>query len=70
MRDRIIRINWNDPIPFELALHSELVKTQGLYYITRKFGVKETSLYLGIARHHNTIKHRLESHRDKWLYLY
>ena len=70
MRDKIIRIYWNDPILFDEALQSELTKTQGLYYITRKFGTKETSLYLGIARYHNTIKNRLESHRDKWLYEY
>lgn len=70
MRDKIIRIYWYDPIPFDEALQSDLTKTQGLYYITRKFGTKETSLYLGIARYNNTIKHRLESHRDKWLYEY
>ena len=70
MRDKIIRIHWNPPIPFEDALKSELTNTQGLYYITRIFGAKETSLYLGIARYHNTIRHRLESHRDKWLHQY
>jgi len=67
MRDKIIRIYWHDPIPFEAALKSDLAKGQGLYYITRIFGEKETSLYLGIARYHNTIKHRLEAHRDNWL---
>lgn len=70
MRDKLIRIYWNNPIPFDEALKSELTKTQGLYYITRKFGAKETSLYLGISRYNNTIRHRLESHRDKWLYEY
>ena len=70
MRDRIIRIYWHNPISFDEALKSELTRAQGLYYITRKFGAKETSLYLGIARYNNTIKHRLESHRDKWLYEY
>ena len=70
MRDKIIRIHWHPPIPFEEALKSNLTNDQGLYYITRVFGEKETSLYLGIARYHNTIKHRLESHRDKWLFAY
>lgn len=70
MRDKIIRIHWHSPILFEEALKSDLANDQGLYYITRVFGEKETSLYLGIARYHNTIKHRLESHRDKWLYTY
>ena len=67
MRDKIIRIHWHPPMLFEDALKSVLTNAQGLYYITRKFGSKETSLYLGIARYHNTIKHRLESHRDRWL---
>ncbi len=67
MRDKIIRINWSKAIPIEEAIASDLSKTQGLYYITRIFGKKETSLYLGIARKNNTIKHRLEGHRDWWL---
>lgn len=67
MRDKIIRINWSEPLTLEGAIQSESSKTQGLYYITRVFGEKETSLYLGIARKKNTIKHRLEGHRDWWL---
>jgi|GEM_PF-831876 len=70
MRDKIIRINWSSPLLLEDAIKSESAKTQGLYYITRIFGKKETSLYLGIATKSNTIKHRLEGHRDNWLYLY
>lgn len=70
MRDKIIRINWSGPYSLEDAIHNELSKTQGLYYITRVFGEKETSVYLGIARKTNTIKHRLEGHRDWWLPLY
>ena len=67
MRDKIIRINWSKALPLEDAITSKLSKAQGLYYITRVFGTKETSLYLGIARKNNTIKHRLEGHRDWWL---
>ena len=67
MRDKIIRISWSEALPLEGAIKSELSKTQGLYYITRIFGKKETSLYLGIATKNNTIKHRLEGHRDWWL---
>lgn len=67
MRDKIIRISWSEALPLEDAITSELAKIQGLYYITRVFGKKETSLYLGIARKSNTIKHRLEGHRDWWL---
>ena len=67
MRDKIIRISWSKALPLEEAITSGLSKTRGLYYITRVFGKKETSLYLGIARKNNTIKHRLEGHRDWWL---
>ena len=70
MRDRIIRIHWSDPIQFDDAIKSDATKIQGLYYITRVFGNKETSLYVGIATKNNTIKHRLEWHRDSWLYEY
>lgn len=70
MRDRIIRIHWNEPIPLDEALKSDVTKEQGLYYITRVFGEKETSLYLGIARRHNAIRNRLRDHRDHWLSTY
>lgn len=70
MRDKIIRICWSDPLPLDEAIPDELAKTQGLYYITRVFGAKETSLYLGIATRGNTVSNRLRSHRDKWLPAY
>lgn len=70
MKDKIIRINWSDPLPFNEAINSELSKTQGLYYITRVFGSKETSLYLGIATKNNTIHNRLKGHNERWLYMY
>ncbi len=70
MRDKIIRINWNKALSLEDAISSELSNTQGLYYISRVFGKKETSLYLGIATQHNTIRNRLKSHKDNWLNLY
>ena len=49
------------------AINNDLAQNQGLYYITRVFGVKETSLYLGIATKNNNIQHRLQGHRDWWL---
>jgi len=70
MRDKIIRINWHDAIGLEEAIQSELSNTQGLYYITRVFGSKETSLYLGIATGGNTIRNRLSDHKKHWLNLY
>ncbi|MBE6031223.1 MAG: hypothetical protein E7225_06470 [Clostridiales bacterium] len=70
MRDKIIRINWNKACLLDEAIASELSNTQGLYYISRVFGNKETSLYLGIATKNNTIRHRLIGHRDSWLRRY
>ena len=46
MRDKIIRINWNNALEIDDAINSELANSQGLYYISRVFGEKETSLYL------------------------
>lgn len=70
MRDKIIRINWNTALPLEEAIASDLSNTQGLYYISKVFGNKETSLYLGIATQHNTIRSRLKSHKKHWVTLY
>ncbi len=70
MRDKIIIINWRKALPLEQAISSDLSNTQGLYYISRVFGNKETSLYLGIATQHNTIRNRLKDHSEHWLNLY
>lgn len=70
MRDKIIRIYWNEAMLLEDAIESDIANSQGLYYITRVFGNKETSLYLGIATKNNTIAHRLKSHKENWLHLY
>lgn len=70
MRDKIIRIHWNQAMLLEDAIASDMANTQGLYYITRVFGSKETSLYLGIATKNNTISHRLRGHKSNWLHLY
>lgn len=70
MRDKIIRISWHKALPIEEVIASDLSNTQGLYYISRVFGNKETSLYLGIATQRNTIRNRLKSHSEHWLNLY
>ena len=46
---------------------SEKSNSKGLYYISRVFGSKETTLYLGIATKNNTIRHRLKGHKSWWL---
>ena len=70
MKDKIIRIYWHKPLELSEAMSNDLSKIQGLYYITRMFGDKETSLYLGIARYENTIRHRLRGHDNTWLSSY
>lgn len=70
MRDKIIRINWSEPLELNELLVSPTAEIQGLYYITREFGSNETSLYLGIATGNNTIKKRIRNHKKEWLYKY
>lgn len=70
MRDKIIRIMWSKPLPINNAIVSDISITTGLYYITRVFGDNETSLYIGKATGGNTIRNRLKSHLDDWLYSY
>ena len=70
MKDKILRIQWSEPIELNELLESDIAELQGLYYITRIFGTKETSLYLGIATGNNTVKNRLRSHKKEWLYQY
>ncbi|MGN0576773.1 MAG: hypothetical protein ACI4J2_12185 [Ruminococcus sp.] len=70
MRDKIIRINWNKALELNEAIESDLSKTQGLYYLSRVFSNKETSLYLGIATEHNTIRNRLMGHKRTWFKFY
>lgn len=68
MRDKIIRIEWSDPLLIEDAISSPLSLQAGLYYITRLFGTKETSLYIGKAT--ETIRQRLKSHNKNWVHDY
>lgn len=70
MRDKIIRIKWSQALLLDDAISDELSNQQGLYYITRVFGNKETSLYVGIATENNTIRKRLKTHKKHWLSLY
>ena len=65
MKDKILRIQWSEPIELNELLERDIAELQGLYYITRIFGTKETSLYLGIATGNNTVKNRLRSHKKE-----
>ncbi len=70
MRDKIIRIYWNDALPLDDAIESNLSKTQGLYYITHILKNKERGLYIGVAKNTNTIRNRLRDHKNHWLNSY
>ena len=56
MRDKIIRIHWSKALELDEAINNVASDTQGLYYISRMFGKKETTLYLGIATKNNREK--------------
>ena len=60
-------IKWENALTIDEAIESEKSDATGLYYISRVFGNKETTLYLGIATKHNTIRHRLKGHQSWWL---
>lgn len=68
MRDRMIRIHWAEPMRIEDAIASPLSKNRGLYYITRMFGTRETSLYIGKAT--RTIRERIREHNQEWVQEY
>ena len=50
VRDKIIRINWSEPMQIDEAIELEDSLQSGLYYITRILHGKETSLYIGKSR--------------------
>jgi len=60
-----ITIKWSYPKKFDMVLNSEMADHIGIYYISRKFGDKETLLYIGktIA----SFESRLSDHKKKWL---
>lgn len=68
MRDRIIRIEWSSPLLMEDAIPSSLALGPGLYYITRLFGKKETSLYIGKAT--RSIREPICVHDRQWAHDY
>lgn len=67
MRDKVIRIQWEAPINIKDAILNPVTSGKGLYYITRLYGNKETSLYFGQSA--TSIRSRLISHLY-WTNLY
>jgi len=69
-RQRKTEITWSYPRTLESALNSEIcLSGWGIYYISRKFGDKETLLYVGLTFDQTFIK-RIAQHRKNWLHLY
>jgi len=67
MRIKTVKINWTYPVLYENIFSSIKVSEKGIYYLSRKFGDKETLLYIGKTS--NSFYNRLYSHKD-WLNLY
>ncbi len=60
VRYRNITIKWDYPIEFSSILRKETMNGIGLYYISRKFGSKESMLYIGKTTY--SFYSRLDSH--------
>lgn len=59
-RYRNITIKWDYPIEFSSILQKETMNDIGLYYISRKFGNKESMLYIGKTTY--SFYSRLDTH--------
>ena len=55
-----IKIEWSYPVEFSAILKTEAMNDIGIYYISRKFGEKESILYIGKATYNFST--RLECH--------
>ncbi len=65
-----IELKWSYPKTFESVIDTEVAHCgYGIYYISRKFGQKETLLYIGITYSQN-FRARLNSHAWKWFSKY
>lgn len=60
-----ITIQWSYPKEIESILMDESMNEIGLYYITRKFGNKESNLYIGKTTY--SFFSRINCHRCDWL---
>lgn len=67
-RYRRITIEWSYPIEISSILQKDCMNDIGIYYISRKFGDKESILYIGKTT--NNFWSRLNSHKEDWLDTY
>lgn len=63
-----ITIEWSYPIEINRILEKECMNDIGIYYISRKFGEKQSILYIGKTTY--SFWSRLESHKEEWLDYY
>jgi hypothetical protein len=67
VRIKSIEINWSYPVIYENVFSSNKISEKGIYYISRKFGNKETLLYIGKTS--NSFYCRLTNH-ESWVSQY
>lgn len=67
-RMKNVTINWSYPRLLANMWYDEQMNNIGLYYISRKFGTKETLLYIGQT--YDCYYNRLASHNYWWLSYY
>ncbi|MBP3568271.1 MAG: hypothetical protein J6K04_03800 [Lachnospiraceae bacterium] len=65
---RRIVIEWSYPVEINSILQKECMNDIGIYYISRKFGEKQSILYIGKTTY--SFFSRLESHKEFWLNTY
>ncbi len=61
MHIKTIKINWSYPVLYSNIFSSDMINEKGLYYFSRKFGGKETLIYIGKTS--NSFYSRLHSHK-------
>lgn len=63
-----ITVEWSYPVEINSILRKESMNDIGIYYISRKFGEKQSILYIGKTTYN--FWSRLESHNKDWLNTY
>ena len=63
-----ITIEWSYPIEIDKILQKESMNDIGIYYISRKFGGRQSILYIGKTTYN--FRSRLEAHKEYWLDTY
>lgn len=63
-----VTVNWSYPRLLDNMWYDEQLNNVGLYYISRKFGGKETLLYIGQT--YDSYYRRLEAHDFNWMGYY